>query len=149
MQHSYNSESQTTELDVLAPVLKTELLLIDDLASTKASEWVRETVGHILNTRYNEHRITILTTNFLDQAAPGAPNDLAPDARAKGAASDAPWNRPGFRLPTGQAIAAQSQDTLSDRLGKRIRSRLLEMCRTIELKAPDYRELRQAGRLRS
>jgi hypothetical protein len=35
-------------------------------------------------------------------------------------------------------------------LGMRIRSRLYEMCRTIELFAPDYRrEVRQAGRVRS
>jgi DNA replication protein DnaC len=149
IQHSYNSESQTTELDVLEPVLKTELLLIDDLASTKASDWVRETIGHILNTRYNEHRITILTTNFLDQAMPGVSNDVV-GPRGIATPSDTGWNRPRFPLPTGQTIAAHRDDSLSDRLGERILSRLYEMCRTIEFLAPDYRRVvRQASRVRS
>jgi DNA replication protein DnaC len=149
IQGSYSSESQTTELDVLDPVLKTELLVIDDLASTKASDWVLETVGHILNTRYNEHRVTILTTNFFDQTIPSVPNDIE-GPNEKGALPDTGWNRQKFRLPTGQTIAAHAEDTLSKRLGERIRSRLYEMCRTIELFAPDYRrEVRQAGRVRS
>ena len=39
------------------------------------------------------------------------------------------------------------EDTLADRIGARMRSRLYEMCRTIEVNAPDFRrEARQAGR---
>ena len=50
------------------------------------------------------------------------------------------------QLPSGQAVSAVREDSLTDRLGMRIRSRLYEMCRTIELFAPDYRrEVRQAG----
>lgn len=120
IQDSYNPESNATEMGVLEPVLKTEVLLLDDLGSSKPSLWALETVGHILNTRYNEHRVTLLTTNFLD-APPAAP-------RAAGA-------RP---MP--------AEDTLTDRVGARIRSRLYEMCRTVEIQAPDYRkEIRQAG----
>jgi len=149
IQGSYNSESQTTELGVLEPVLTAELLLIDDLASTKASDWVRETVGHIINTRYNERRITILTTNFLDQPKRSGPDDAA-GPRGKGTSPDTNWSRPRFRLPTGQQIAAHTEDTLSDRLGERIRSRLYETCQTIELFAPDYRRVvRQARQMRS
>ena len=41
-------------------------------------------------------------------------------------------------------------DSLTERVGKRIRSRLYEMCRTVEIFAPDYRkEIRHAGRFRS
>ena len=131
IQSSYNPDSQTNEFDVLEPVLSAELLLIDDLGSSKSSDWVRETVGHILNTRYNEKRITLLTTNFLD----GPENEIAPEPM------DSHFKR---------AAAATRDDTLSDRLGTRVRSRLLEMCLTIEVKAPDYRrEVRQAGRVRS
>jgi DNA replication protein DnaC len=130
IQSSYNPESQTTELGVLEPVLTADVFLLDDLGASKSSPWALETVGHILNTRYNERRITLLTTNYLD----GAATMSAPATP---------------RLPSGQKIAPQ-EDTLSDRLGGRIRSRLYEMCRTIELFAPDYRrEVRQAGRVRS
>jgi len=129
IQASYNPESQTTELDVLEPVLTADALLLDDLGASKPSAWALETVGHILNTRYNEKRVTLLTTNYLDGAAGR--------------------DTPGPRLPSGQSISAAREDSLSDRLGTRIRSRLYEMCRTIEVSAPDYRMIRQAGRVRS
>jgi DNA replication protein DnaC len=133
IQGSYNPESQTSELSVLEPVLTADVLLLDDLGASKPSPWALETVGHILNSRYNERRITLLTTNYLDTTGPTP----MPASR-----------RP--QLPSGQAVSAAREDSLTDRLGMRIRSRLYEMCRTIELFAPDYRrEVRQAGRVRS
>jgi DNA replication protein DnaC len=133
IQGSYNPESQTSELGVLEPVLTADVLLLDDLGASKPSPWALETVGHILNSRYNERRITLLTTNYLDTTGPTP----MPASR-----------RP--QLPSGQAVSAAREDSLTDRLGMRIRSRLYEMCRTIELFAPDYRrEVRQAGRVRS
>ena len=133
IQGSYNSESQTSELSVLEPVLTADVLMLDDLGAGKPSPWALETVGHILNTRYNEKRVTILTTNYLDTAGPTpVPSPRSP------------------RLPSGQAVSVAREDSLTDRLGMRIRSRLYEMCRTVELFAPDYRrEVRQAGRMRS
>lgn len=129
IQASYNPVSQATEMSVLEPVLNAELLLLDDLGASKPSAWALETVGHILNTRYNEKRVTLLTTNYLDSA--GAPADAA-------------------RLPSGQPVPAHRDETLSERVGQRIRSRLFEMCRTVELVAGDFRqEIRQAGRVRS
>jgi DNA replication protein DnaC len=67
IQGSYNPESQTSELGVLEPVLTADVLLLDDLGASKPSPWALETVGHILNSRYNERRITLLTTNYLDR----------------------------------------------------------------------------------
>jgi DNA replication protein DnaC len=130
IQGSYNSESQTSELGVLEPVLTADVLLLDDLGATKPSPWAMETIGHILNTRYNEKRVTLLTANYLDTAGTG-PTPVPTARRAQ--------------LPSGQAISAAREDSLTDRLGMRIRSRLYEMCRTIELQAPDYRQkVRQA-----
>ena len=141
IQGSYNPESQTTELGVLEPVLTADVLLLDDLGASKSSPWALETVGHILNSRYNDRRITLLTTNYLDGATAPSPLSLS---------TSTSFASPGPRLPSGQAVSAAREDTLSDRLGARIRSRLYEMCRTVELFAPDYRrEVRQAGRIRS
>lgn len=128
IQASYNAESQTTEMAVLEPVLTTELLVLDDLGASKPSAWALETVGHILNTRYNDKRITIITTNYLDTqaAAPGT-----------------------VRFPSGQGVSTAREDTLADRVGHRIRSRLMEMCRTVDILAPDFRErFRQASRFK-
>jgi len=132
IQHSYNPESQSTEMGVLEPVLEAGLLVLDDLGASKPSAWALETVGHILNTRYNEKRVTLITTNFPDEVPP----------RAVGARHAVPAST----VPPAKGYAAE---TLADRIGQRIRSRLYEMCRTVEIFAPDYRkELRQAGHVR-
>lgn len=126
IQSSYNPVSQTSEMDVLDPVVKTEVLLLDDLGASKPSAWALDTVGYILNARYNENRVTLLTTNYLDRA-PGEP----------------------VRMPSGQSLA-RVEDSLAERVGQRIRSRLYEMCRTIEITASDYRrEIRHAGPFRA
>jgi DNA replication protein DnaC len=124
LQASYNPDHPTSEMGVLEPVLETEVLLIDDIGASKPSPWALETIGHILNKRYNEKRVTLLTTNYLDTA------EKAP----------AP-----LRMPSGQSVAARDE-SLADRLGQRVRSRLYEMCRTVEMVSADYRrEIRQAG----
>jgi DNA replication protein DnaC len=41
-----------------------DLLVLDDLGAEKTSEWVEETLNLIVNTRYNERRITIFTSNY-------------------------------------------------------------------------------------
>jgi len=126
IQDSYNAESQSTEMGVLEPVLKAEILVLDDLGSSKPSLWALETVGHILNTRYNDKRVTVLTTNYLDADAASAP---LPAPRIA-----------GMRAP-------MVDDSLSERVGQRIRSRLYEMCRTVQISAPDYRkEIRNISR---
>jgi len=128
IQDSYNPENQATEMGVLDPVLKTEVLLLDDLGASKPSMWALETVGHILNARYNDKRVTVITTNYLDSVS----EMVRPAAR------------PSPLRPTAV------EDSLSERIGSRIRSRLYEMCRTIEVSAPDYRkEIRQVGRGRA
>ena len=125
IQDSYNAESQSTELSVLEPVLKAELLVLDDVGSSKPSLWALETVGHVLNTRYNEKRVTMLTTNYLD-TDPGS------------------WSRASVLLG---CVSPTIEDSLTERVGKRIRSRLYEMCRTVEISAPDYRkEIRNISR---
>jgi DNA replication protein DnaC len=58
----------TRELDVLRPVLEAEFLVLDDLGAEKKSEWVDETLGLIVNTRYSEKRVTVFTTNLSDSS---------------------------------------------------------------------------------
>lgn len=58
--------SDTNEMDVLRPVLEADLLVLDDLGVEKTSEWVQETLGHVVNIRYSERRPTVFTTNLVD-----------------------------------------------------------------------------------
>jgi DNA replication protein DnaC len=125
--------SEVSEIKLLDPVLSVEVLVIDDLGCIKPSDWVRDTIGYILNTRYVEAsrdlshpRCTIITTNYPDHS-----------------------DEKEATLPGGRKVVNHSPK-LEDRIGARMRSRLYEMCRTVEVFAPDFRrEVRQAGRARA
>lgn len=122
IQNSYNAAVQTTELDVLRPVFETDILVLDELGAVKPTEWVWDTVSLILNTRYNDNRTTIITTNFEDQPAAGTNGSVS------------------------LARAATRAETLGDRIGERMRSRLHEMCRIIKMEGEDFRQkLRNAS----
>ena len=114
IQNSYNPQVATTELELLRPVFNAEVLVLDDLGAQKPNEWVWDTVALILNTRYNNRQTTIITTNYPDQpAGSGAKTDLERAAR---------------------------EQTLGDRIGDRMRSRLAEMCISVEMKGADFRQ---------
>ncbi len=110
IQSSWNPESQASEFEVLRPVLSSNILVLDELGANKPTDWVRDTIAHIINCRYNEKKLTIFTSNY-------------PDAGL----------RPG-------------EETLSDRIGVRLRSRLYEMCKHVEIRGKDFRhEIKQAN----
>lgn len=103
IQDSYNPTTQTSELKVLEPVFEAEVLVLDELAVSKPTEWVRDTMSYIINRRYNDEKLTIFTTNY-------------PDERTD-----------------------DTEETLEDRIGTRLRSRLYEMCQTVKIEGPDFR----------
>lgn len=104
IQASWNSISQASELDVLKPVLDAKILVLDELGANKPTEWVRDTIAHIINCRYNDKKLTVFTSNYLD------------------------------------APSKQGEETLTDRIGVRLRSRLYEMCREVEIHGMDFRQ---------
>jgi len=112
IQNSYNDSVRATELEILRPVFESEVLVLDELGAVKPTEWVWDTVALILNTRYNDNRTTIITTNFDDKPA-GA---------------------------IGGPRGAAREETLGDRIGERMRSRLHEMCRIIKMEGDDFRQ---------
>ena len=73
---TYDPSIRTTELEILRPVMTADLLVLDDLGAEKTSEWVEETMNLIVNTRYNERRLTIFTSNYLDIPDETDPNSL-------------------------------------------------------------------------
>jgi DNA replication protein DnaC len=119
IQHSYNPQVATTEMEILQPVFDAEVLVLDELGASKPTEWVWDTVALVLNTRYNDKRTTIITTNYAD---------LPPGGSANG------------------TTRATRDETLGDRIGERMRSRLAEMCVMVEMRGEDFR--RTVGRAR-
>ena len=63
---TYNRSVEETEMEVLKPLLYADLLVLDDLGAERTSEWVQETLGLVVNTRYNARRPTIFTSNLVD-----------------------------------------------------------------------------------
>jgi DNA replication protein DnaC len=115
IQNSYNASVQATELGLLRPVFDAEVLVLDELGAVRPSEWVWDTVSLILNTRYNDNRTTIITTNFADEPAAAVARSLSP-------------------------ARATRDETLGDRIGERMRSRLHEMCRIVRMDGADFRQ---------
>jgi DNA replication protein DnaC len=72
---TYDPVNRTAEMDVLRPVIDTDLLVLDDLGAEKSSEWVEETLNLIVNARYSERRTTIFTSNYDDN-----PDNTDPDS---------------------------------------------------------------------
>ena len=103
IQDSYNPVSRTSETSVLAPVYEAEVLVLDELGASKPTEWVLDTMTHIVGRRYNDKRLTIFTTNYTDERQ------------------------------------SAFSETLQDRVGARLRSRLYEMCNTVLIEGEDYR----------
>jgi DNA replication protein DnaC len=121
IQNSYNPSVQTTELEILRPVFDADVLLLDELGAIRPTEWVWDTVSHILNYRYNEKKTTLITTNFSD-----LPSRREEKPRKAFSRKD-------------EATHAMAEETLGDRITERMRSRLHEMCRIVELEGTDYR----------
>ena len=113
IQSSFNPVVQNSEWQILEPVLQSDVLLLDDLGAERPTEWVRDTFAYIINHRYNQKRTTIITSNFEDGESA---------LRVRG---------------DGKRVAVE--DTLADRIGYRLRSRLYEMCKVIKIPGDDFR----------
>lgn len=111
LQYSYGPDSPETEREVLLPLMEVELLVWDDLGTGRPTEWVAETIRTVINHRYTYNKQTILTTNLPLKAG---------------------------RLPL-KGERRSSEPTLEERVGRRLYSRILEMCEIIEVDGPDAR----------
>ncbi len=63
LQQSYSRRGDGSEADILEPILTAQVLVLDEVGA-KPTEWVTDTIGYVLNSRYNNCLTTILTTNY-------------------------------------------------------------------------------------
>lgn len=104
IQASFDADTATTKAEIMRPILEADLLVLDELGSQKPTQFVQDILYYVINTRYNEERATIFTTNYYDRNA---------DAK---------------------------EETLEQRIGTRLRSRLAEMAERLEFSgATDHR----------
>ena len=94
--------------------------MIDELAKGRNTDWEITILDHFISTRYNDDdKVTLVTTNFSDKVE----NSAVPNGRNE-----------------KQGLSnAHSRFTLEEKIGSRIHSRLMEMCKKIHLEGKDYR----------
>jgi DNA replication protein DnaC len=115
IKNSYDPQTRTTEIQVLEPVVETDVLVLDDLGAWRMTDWMNDTLFYILNSRYTAKRTTIITTNYPDIDPRQARKD---DSNVK-------------------------REYLVERIGQRLRSRLMEMCDVVRMEGDDWRAARQ------
>jgi DNA replication protein DnaC len=109
IQASFARGADESADEVLALYRNAELLVLDELGARRPSDFVRDVLYGLINSRYNRRRITIVTTNYGDEAE-------------------------------------KTGETLEQRVGPQVRSRLAEMCQVLTLSGEDFRLERRAGR---
>ena len=117
IRNSYDAATAFTEYEVLEPIISMDVLLLDDLGAWRITDWMNDTLFYVLNKRYLATRPTLITTNYPDRDP--TPREV----------SDADTTIRG--------------EYLVDRIGLRLRSRLLESCAVIRLDGPDFRQASQ------
>ena len=116
----YSLRTAGAEGRLLKSVITCDILVLDDLGDITPSDWSWDTTSYILNSRYNENLSTIITTNL--------------DNEPRAAASNEPFDR------FAEARRVVTRETLGDRIGERMRSRLQEMCVVVEMQGEDFRQ---------
>jgi DNA replication protein DnaC len=120
IQNTYSPDSPMTESEVLSPIFKKDILVLDELGAKRTTAWVEEMVFYIVNHRYNNKKLTVFTSNYPDHS------DDEEDSR--------------------ESFFKKDSETLVDRIGVRLRSRLYEMCKIVRMEGDDYRQkIKQAG----
>ena len=116
LRSSYDAGARESQAEILKPILAADLVVIDELGAARPSDWVFETIELLIGSLYNNARPVIVTTNY---------QNLAPGGRPATAENE-------------YARAARPE-TLGDRIGGRMWSRLQQMCTAVDMSGPDWR----------
>ena len=112
IRHGYSHDQ--SEMSLIEPYLKSRVLVIDELAKGRNNEWEQTILDQFISSRYNAaDKVTLFTTNYTDQGS------ASTDTNAR-------------------TISFQKQ-SLEEKVGDRIFSRLFQMCDFIKMEGEDYR----------
>jgi DNA replication protein DnaC len=116
LRSSFGDGAGISHRQILKPLLAADLVVIDELGAARPTDWVFETIELLIGGLYNQAGTVIVTTN-LPNAAPGATTAGSANEYAR----------------------ATRPETLGDRIGARMWSRLQEMCVSVEMIGKDWR----------
>src|ERR1044071_2087813 len=66
IQASFDDDHVSSQCELRRPLLEADLVVRDELGSQKPSQFVNDVLYYVINSRYNDERTTIFTTNFAD-----------------------------------------------------------------------------------
>lgn len=105
------------EADILGPISEVPVLAIDELGKGRNNAWQLSIIDEIISKRYNRELTTLFTSNYpVTEVSAKRPDPSSQDFRQQA-----------------------TQESMRERIGERIFSRLHEMAKFIEIDAPDYR----------
>ena len=122
-----------SDKEIIEPFVKAPVLVVDELGKGKNSEWEYNILDQIISKRYNNSNelITLITTNYTTRSE-----------------STLSYTRTKIKknplISTKEKIFEEEvlQETLQNRVGDRIFSRLTEICKMIEMEGKDFRRLK-------
>lgn len=108
---------------ILGPLTHVPVLAIDELGKGRNNEWQAQVIDELISKRYNSGLTTLFTTNYPIEEQKPSSSDGRADMRSK-----------------------LTLETLRERVGERIYSRLYEMSDFVEIEAPDFRKIERQTR---
>ena len=114
LREAYNQGKSDSQ--ILQELVSIPILAIDELGKGRANEWELSIIDELISRRYNAKKMVIGTTNYLWNSATGV---AAPNL----------------------ALVDYSKQSLGDRVGDRVFSRLQQMCKYQHIDGDDYRSL--------
>jgi len=115
---TFAGKTGESEASLIEPLVTVPVLVIDDLGKGRGSNWELTIVDQLITRRYNAGRVVMATTNYFPER--GAAGRRPPD--------------------TGRAV----RESLDERIGDRLMSRLVEMADVMVLEGEDRRRMRSA-----
>jgi DNA replication protein DnaC len=106
-------DAGTGEATTLMPLVRVPVLVIDELGKGRGSEWELGIIDQLVSHRYNALGTILATTNY-------EPN-------------------PSTGLGQANLAKPEQAQSLGDRVGDRVLSRLKEMCAFLRLRGEDFR----------
>jgi DNA replication protein DnaC len=121
IRHGYGED--ISEGEFINPYVGVKVLVIDELAKGRNTDWELTVLDHFISTRYNDDdKVTLVTTNFKDKLENGIGQE--DKGNQKGGLSN-----------------ASTRYNLEEKIGPRIFSRLMEMCKKVHLQGKDFRQV--------
>jgi DNA replication protein DnaC len=126
IQSTFDDDSRETKESILRPIIEAEVMVLDELGAQKPTEWVRDTLYLIMNTRYTRRLTTIFTTNH-------------PLSRAK--VDEIETKRQRVLARGKMPSTKPAEEPLAERISPLLVSRLYEMAQVVDMTGckTDYR----------